>query len=191
MAINKVVFGSKTLIHLTGDTVTADKLLSGITAHDKAGEVITGSCTYDADTQDATASVAEILATKTAYARGAKLTGTMPNNGAVSGEISEVAENYVIPLGFHDGSGNVGIAAAEKQKIVAANIKQGITILGVEGTYSGESVKAQSKTVTPSTAQQLIQPDTGFDYLSSVTVNAIPYTESDNSAGGKTATIGG
>lgn len=191
MAINKVVFGSKTLIDLTGDTVTADKLLSGITAHDKAGEVITGSCTYDADTQDATASVAEILATKTAYARGAKLTGTMPNNGAVSGEISEVEENYVIPLGFHDGSGNVGIAAAEKQKIVAANIKQGITILGVEGTYSGEGVKAQSKTVTPSTAQQLIQPDTGFDYLSSVTVNAIPYTESDNSAGGKTATIGG
>lgn len=171
--------------------MTADKLLSGITAHDKAGEVITGSCTYDADTQDATASVSEILATKTAYARGVKLTGTMPNNGAVSGEISEVAENYVIPLGFHDGSGNVGIAAAEKQKIVAANIKQGITILGVEGTYSGESVKAQSKTVTPSTAQQLIQPDTGFDYLSSVTVNAIPYTESDNSAGGKTATIGG
>lgn len=191
MAINKVVFGSKTLIDLTGDTVTADKLLSGITAHDKAGEVITGSCTYDADTQDATASVAEILATKTAYARGAKLTGTMPNNGSISGEISAVDENFTVPLGFHDGSGKVGIAAAEKQKIVAANIKQGITILGVEGTYSGESVKAQSKTVTPSTAQQLIQPDTGFDYLSSVTVNAIPYVESDNSAGGKTATIGG
>lgn len=191
MAINKVVFGSKTLIDLTGDTVTADKLLSGITAHDKAGEVITGSCTYDADTQDATAAVAEILATKTAYARGAKLTGTMPNNGSISGEISAVDENFTVPLGFHDGSGKVGIAAAEKQKIVAANIKQGITILGVEGTYSGESVKAQSKTVTPSTAQQLIQPDTGFDYLSSVTVNAIPYTESDNSAGGKTATIGG
>ena len=191
MAINKVVFGSKTLIDLTGDTVTADKLLSGITAHDKAGEVITGSCTYDADTQDATAAVAEILATKTAYARGAKLTGTMPNNGSISGEISAVDENFTFPLGFHDVSGKVGIAAAEKQKIVAANIKQGITILGVEGTYSGESVKAQSKTVTPSTAQQLIQPDTGFDYLSSVTVNAIPYVESDNSAGGKTATIGG
>ena len=115
----------------------------------------------------------------------------MPNNGSISGEISAVDENFTVPLGFHDGSGKVGIAAAEKQKIVAANIKQGITILGVEGTYSGESVKAQSKTVTPSTAQQLIQPDTGFDYLSSVTVNAIPYVESDNSAGGKTATIGG
>lgn len=191
MAINKIIFGSDVLIDLTGDTVTEDTLLSGAKAHDKSGTEIIGTCTYDADTQDATAAVAEILATKTAYARGTKLTGTMPNNGSISGEISAVDENFTVPLGFHDGSGKVGIAAAEKQKIVAANIKQGITILGVEGTYSGEGVKAQSKTVTPSTAQQLIQPDTGFDYLSSVTVNAIPYTESDNSAGGKTATIGG
>lgn len=190
MAINKIIFGSDVLIDLTGDTVTEDTLLSGAKAHDKSGTEIIGTCTYDADTQDATAAVAEILATKTAYARGAKLTGTMPNNGSISGEISAVDENFTVPLGFHDGSGKVGIAAAEKQKIVAANIKQGITILGVEGTYSGEGVKAQSKTVTPSTAQQLIQPDTGFDYLSSVTVNAIPYVESDNSAGGQTATIG-
>ena len=190
MAINKIIFGSDVLIDLTGDTVTEDTLLSGAKAHDKSGTEIIGICTYDADTQDATAAVAEILATKTAYARGAKLTGTMPNNGSISGEISAVDENFTVPLGFHDGSGKVGIAAAEKQKIVAANIKQGITILGVEGTYSGEGVKAQSKTVTPSTAQQLIQPDTGFDYLSSVTVNAIPYVESDNSAGGQTATIG-
>lgn len=191
MAINKIIFGSDVLIDLTGDTVTADTLLSGAKAHDKSGTEIIGTCTYDADTQDATAAVAEILATKTAYARGTKLTGTMPNNGAVSGEISEVAENYVIPLGFHDGSGKVGIAAAEKQKIIAGNIKSGVEILGVTGSYSGESITAQTKTVTPSTAQQLIQPDTGFDYLSSVTVNAIPYTEIDNSAGGKTATIGG
>ena len=190
MAINKIIFGSDVLIDLTGDTVTEDTLLSGAKAHDKSGTEIIGTCTYDADTQDATAAVAEILATKTAYARGTKLTGTMPNNGSISGEISAVDENFTVPLGFHDGSGKVGIAAAEKQKIVAANIKQGITILGVEGTYSGEGVKAQSKTVTPSTAQQLIQPDTGFDYLSSVTVNAIPYVESDNSAGGQTATIG-
>ena len=191
MAINKVIFGSDVLIDLTGDTVTAGTLLSGAKAHDKSGTEIIGTCTYDADTQDATAAVAEILATKTAYARGTKLTGTMPNNGSISGEISAVDENFTVPLGFHDGSGKVGIAAAEKQKIIAGNIKSGVEILGVTGSYSGESITAQTKTVTPSTAQQLIQPDTGFDYLSSVTVNAIPYTESDNSAGGKTVTIGG
>ena len=35
MAINKVIYGGETLIDLTGDTVTADKILSGFTAHDK------------------------------------------------------------------------------------------------------------------------------------------------------------
>lgn len=190
MAINKVVFGSKTLIDLTGDTVTADKLLSGITAHDKAGEVITGSCTYDSDTQDATAAVAEVLTGKTFYARGTKQTGTMPNNGAVSGVITTVAQTYSIPTGFHDGSGTVSIDSTEQQKIIAANIKQGITILGVEGNYSGESINTQSKTVTPTTQQQLVQPDEGYDYLSSVTVNPIPYQETENSAGGTTVTIG-
>lgn len=83
MAVNKVVYGGKTLIDLTGDTVTTDKLLKGITAHGKDGEVVTGACTFDVDSNDATAAVAEILKEKTAYARGAKLVGTMPNNGGL------------------------------------------------------------------------------------------------------------
>ena len=37
MAINKVIYGGETLIDLTGDTVTADKILSGFTAHDRGG----------------------------------------------------------------------------------------------------------------------------------------------------------
>lgn len=37
MAINKIIYGGQTLIDLTGDTVTADKILSGFTAHDKGG----------------------------------------------------------------------------------------------------------------------------------------------------------
>lgn len=83
MAINKVIYGGETLIDLTGDTVTADKILSGFTAHDKGGSPITGTCEYDVDSSDATAAVAEILQGKTAYVRGQKLTGTMKNNGAV------------------------------------------------------------------------------------------------------------
>ena len=71
MAINKVVYGTNVLIDLTADTVTADKLAQGITAHDKSGAAITGTNTFDADTQDATAAVAEVLAGKTFYARGA------------------------------------------------------------------------------------------------------------------------
>lgn len=191
MAINKVIYGDKTLIDLTPDTVSPDKVIRGITAHDKAGEKITGTCDFDANTQDATAAVAEILEGKTAYVRGQKLTGTMPNRASAGGTISAVAEEYTIQNGFHDGSGKVGINAAEKAKIIAGNIKQGISILGVEGTYTGEAADAQSKTVTPSTKEQTVLPDEGYDFLSSVKVLAIPYEESENPAGGKTVTIAG
>lgn len=191
MAINKVVYGSNTLIDLTADTVTADKLAQGITAHDKSGVQITGTNDFDSNTQDATAAVAEVLTGKTFYARGSKLTGTMPDNDSISGEISDKNTPYTVPLGYHDGSGTVGIAETEKAKLIGGNIKQGITILGVSGTYSGESVSAQSKEATPTTQQQVIQPDEGYDYLASVTVLAIPYSETENAAGGKTVTIAG
>ena len=190
MEYNKVVYGSKTLIDLTADTVSEETLAQGITAHDKSGVIITGTSTKDSDTTDATAAVAEILEGKTAYARKAKLTGTMPNNGSVTGIISSKTEEYSIPLGFHDGSGSVKIEPTEQEKIIPANIKQGITLLGIEGTYSGDGVNLQSKTVTPSSLSQIVQPDDGYDGLSSVTVNAIPYNESENSAGGITVTIG-
>lgn len=189
--VNKVVYGGDVLIDLTGDTVSKDKLLSGITAHDKSGAKITGECTFDVDSTDATAAVAEILSGKTAYARGSKLTGTMKNNGAVEGIISTVASEYTVPQGYHDGSGKVTIDATEQAKIIAANIREGITILGVEGEMSGsEDMKAQTKTVTPSSSEQTILPDETYNCLSQVTVKAIPYVETDNSAGGKTVTIG-
>lgn len=97
--INKVIYGGKTLIDLSGDTVSADKLLKGLTAHDKSGAVITGTCTFDVDSGDADVAVAEILEGKIAYARGAKVTGTMPNKGAVTGVIAAVADSFTIPLG--------------------------------------------------------------------------------------------
>ena len=188
--INKLVVGNETKFDLTADTVTEDKLLKGATAHDKSGAPITGTCTYDADTQDATVAVAEILEGKTAYARGTKLTGTMPNKGAVSGTIA-TKEAYTIPMGFHDGSGTVSLDATESAKLIAGNIKKGISILGVEGTYGGEAAKVQTKSVTPTMAAQTVLPDEGFDYLSQVEVAAIPVTYSANAAGGQTCTIGG
>ena len=188
--INKLVVGNEVKFDLTSDTVTAEKLLNGFTAHDKSGAPITGTCTYDSDTQDATVAVAEILEGKTAYARGAKLTGTMPNKGAVSGTIA-TKEAYTIPMGFHDGSGTVSLDATESAKLIGGNIKSGVTILGVEGTFTGESVTAQTKSVTPTMSVQTVLPDEGYDYLSQVSVAAIPVNYSDNSAGGQTCTIGG
>ena len=176
--VSKVVLSNgTTLIDLTGDTITASDLLTGVTAHDKSGASITGSCPYDSDTSDDTAAVGELLAGKTAHARGAQLTGTMTNNGGVTGTISIKTGQYTVPQGYHDGSGKVGISSAEQAKIIAGNIKAGVQILGVTGS-------------TPSWSQQNIQPDTGYDYLSGVTVAAIPIAYSDNAAGGQTVTIG-
>lgn len=189
--INKVIFGGNTLIDLTGDSVDTAHLLYGYTAHDKSGATITGACTFDADTSDANATAAEVLLNKTAYVNGVKRTGTMPNNGAVTGTISTKAQQYTIAQGYHDGSGKVSIASTEARKLISENIRQGVTILGVEGTMTGsEDVHAQSKTVTPTTSQQTITPDSpDYNYLSQVVVNAIPYTETANSYG-LTATIG-
>lgn len=188
--VNKLVWFGETKFDTSADTITADKLLEGFTAHDKSGAPITGTCTFDSDTSEDTAAVAEILAGKTAHARGTQLTGTMPNRGAVTGTISTKADSYTIPQGYHDGSGAVSIDATEQSKLVANNIKAGIEILGVTGSYTGEGVSAQSKTATPSNVAQVIVPDANYDYLSQVTVNAIPYTETDNAAGGVTITIG-
>lgn len=191
MAISKVVYGGDVLIDLTADTVKADKMLKGYTAHGADGELVTGTCTFDANTQDATATEAEILAGKTAYNKGAKVTGKMPNNGAVNGTISAKAGVYTVPQGYHDGSGKVQIDSTEQAKIIPGNIRDGVTILGVEGTMSGsECIKSQSKTATPSVTEQVILPDSGYTHLSQVTVEAIPYKESTNSAGGVTVTIG-
>ena len=190
-SVSKVVYAGETLIDLTADTVTAAKMLTGTTAHDKAGEQITGTCNYDAYTSDATAAAAEILASKTAYVSGAKITGTMPNRGAQASTITTKAQAVTIQNGYHDGSGTVQIDSTEQAKIIPANILKGVVILGVTGTSEPSSdVTAQAKTVIPAKTAQTVLPDEGTDYLSQVTVEAIPYTQTENSAGGYTVTIG-
>ena len=189
--VNKVVLSSgETLIDLSGDTADAAHVLKGSTFHDKSGAPKTGTCEFDSDTSGDTVAAAEMLVNKTAHARGVKITGTMPDNGAVSGTIATKDGQYTVPQGFHDGSGKVGIASAEKAKLIPGNIKSGVVVLGVTGTYGGESVNAQAKSVTPSFTQQVVQPDDGYDYLSAVTVAAIPVAYADNAAGGRTVTIG-
>ena len=79
------------------------------------------------------------------------------NRGAVSAEVQEGA-TYTIPKGYHNGSG---------------------TVSGVSG---GGNYKLQSKTVTPTKAQQNVTPDPGFYGMSDVTVGAIPDTYQDVSS---------
>jgi hypothetical protein len=115
----------------------------------------------------------------------------MKNNGAVTGTIKTKTGKYTVPQGYHDGSGTVAIDSTEQAKLIPSNIREGITILGVDGTMSGsEAEKRQSKEVTPTTAGFTVLPDSEYTCLTEVVVKPIPYVESGNSAGGKTVTIG-
>lgn len=192
MAVSKVIYGNDTLIDLTADTIKADKVLKGYTAHGADGEPMTGTCDYDSNTEDATVEVAEMISGKTAYARKAKLTGTMPNNGAVSKTITARDTAVNIPQGYHDGSGTVGISATDKAKLVPTNIRDGVTILGITGTMSDmEGSNPQSKEVAASLVDDItVLPDDGYTCLSQVVVKKVPYVEQGNSAGGITVTIG-
>lgn len=190
--INKVVFGSQTLIDLTSDTLnSASQLLDGVTAHDRTGATITGTCTFDADTSDGNAAASEILLNKIAYANGNKITGSMPNNGSNNVTVTSKA-GTTIPAGYYDGTGKAQIDSASSTALVANNIREGVSILGVTGTMSGsEGVKATTVSVTPYTTSQTIVPADLGDYnsITQVSVAAIAYSTSAN-AYGLTATIG-
>ena len=188
--VNKVVLGSETLIDLTSDTVDAAHLLKDYTAHDMSGEIITGSCTFDSNTTDADATASEILSGKTAYVNKNKITGSMTNRGGLDISLDDL-NGKTIASGYYDGSGTADIDPTEKAKIITGNIKDGVTILGVLGTYTGEGGTGQTKTVTPTLSQQTFLPDTGYDYLTQGTVNAVPVDRTLNAQNGYTVTIAG
>ena len=193
MAINKIIFGTSTLIDLTSDTITPNDVINNRTFHMADGSVTTGTLTYDADTKDATATAAEILSGKTAYKAGNKLTGEMPNVGTTTLIIS-TTNGVTIPQGYHDGGGSAILDSTEQAKLIASNIKNGVSILGVLGTLTGsEMVSATTVDVTPTKNAQTVTPPVNFDYISQVNIAAIPYSETptpgfDNAL---TATIAG
>lgn len=86
------------------------------------------------DVSQVTASAANVLAGTYIVTNQGRIQGTMKNNGNVAGTISTKDGNYTIPTGYHSGSGTVKISDTEKAKIIPANIKKGVTILGQTGT---------------------------------------------------------
>ena len=152
------------------------------------------------ETSDATAQPSSVKDGATYYANGEKKEGTMPVNGDVSGKIATKDSEVNVPQGYTDG-GTVSIDETEKAKLIPANIRQGVTVLGVAGNMSpSEGVNAQGKSVTPTKSQQVVQPDSGYTHLSQVTVEPIPaqyITTTDATAAdsdiknGKTAYVNG
>lgn len=189
--VNKVVYDGDILIDLTSDTVAAAYLLKNYTAHDKSGAPITGSCEYDSNTTDANASASEILSGKTAYVNKVKVTGSMTNNGSNNVTVTSKSGTS-ISAGYYDGSGKAVIDSTSSTNLVATNIRNGVTILGVEGSLSPEDdLTVGPISATPTSSQQVITAASqSLDYITQVTVAAIPYTETDNQQGGKTVVIG-
>lgn len=188
---NKVVYNGQTLIDLTADTAIASDVATGKYFHLATGERVQGTSTLDSDTSDANATAGEILSGKTAYVNGNKITGSMPNNGATNVTISS-ASGASIPAGYSDGSAKAVLDSASASALSANNIRQGVTILGVEGSLSPEDdLTVGPVSATPTGSQQVITAASqNLDYITQVTVAAIPYTETDNAQGGVTVVIG-
>ena len=98
---------------------------------------------YDASHTDVSAS--DVLTGKKYVGSSGEDTGTMANNGSTSGTISTKAGTVNIPAGYTTG-GTVQISSTEQAKIIASNIKSGVTLLGVAGTLSLPSISQDSTT---------------------------------------------
>lgn len=97
------------------------------------------------DTADADAAAANILTGKSAYGPSGKVDGSMANNGSTGGSISTKAGTVTIPAGYTSG-GTVSISSTEQAKVIASNIKSGVTLLGVAGSLALPSISQDSTT---------------------------------------------
>lgn len=98
---------------------------------------------FDASQTDASAS--DVLSGKVFVRGSGEDTGTMTNNGSTGGDISTKAGTVTIPAGYTSG-GTVQISAAEQAKVIASNIKSGVTLLGVAGSLSLPTISQDSVT---------------------------------------------
>lgn len=97
------------------------------------------------DTASADVAAADLLTGKTAFGASGSISGSMANNGSTSGTISTKAGTVTIPAGYTSG-GTVSISSTEQAKIIASNIKSGVTILGQAGSLSLPSISQDSTT---------------------------------------------
>lgn len=188
---NKVTLASgEVVIDLTQDDVKPEHVQSGIYFHDKTGERKKGTNTKTVDASGATAEAAEVLVGRT-FGKGAEVQeGSMPDNSGKDVVITN-KNGTSIPVGYSDGSGKAKLSQTDSDLLIPENIKKGVKILDVEGSFGAEDMSSTSKEITPTFEDQTFNPaDDGVDFYGSVKVNAIKVTRQDNEFGGVTVTIG-
>lgn len=188
---NKAVLKTgEVIFDLTQDDVKQENVDAGIWFHDKTGERKKGTSTKTVDASGATAEASEVLFDRT-FGKGSELQkGTMPDNSGKDVVITN-KDGTSIPVGYSDGSGKARLSDSDIAKLIPGNIKEGVTILGIEGNFGTDDFSAISKEITPTFSEQTFNPaDDGVSFYSSVKVNAISVTRQDNEFGGVTVTIG-
>lgn len=95
------------------------------------------------DTSAADVSASDVLTGKTAYGQAGEVAGSMANNGSVSGSIGTKAGTVVVPAGYTSG-GTIGLTNVSD--LTSANVKSGVTILGVTGSLSAPTISQDSTT---------------------------------------------
>ena len=141
------------------------------------------------DTSDATATASDILTGKTAYGKDGKISGSMTDNGAVNKSISGKLESYTIPKGYHDGSGKIGIDSSEQAKIIPENIKKGVSILGVTGSYEATASGSTSNNNCEAYLVDVTNPTVSFKTASgTIKAYGYAYETTKSQWGGSTTT---
>ena len=187
MASSILAIESGSGIDTSDATATAENIESGYTAYVK-GEQITGSLETGVQTNH--------LANKTLYS----------NEGSVKYSTSTGTGDVNLPSCFTVSYENRYKRIAKVNDKISANVRaslfgnatvndvvKGKTFssengLKLTGTYEGSTPTLQEKSVTPSESSQAVTPDSGYDGLSQVTVDAISSTYIGSGVTKKSAT---